>query len=48
MPNGEPNITNSILEVMYADRHTVGQYRCTADNKVGQPDTKDIAVNVLC
>lgn len=48
MPNGEENVTNSILEMMHADRHTVGHYRCTADNRVGQPDTRDIFVNVLC
>lgn len=48
MPNGEENVTNSILEMMHADRHTVGHYRCAADNRVGQPDTRDIFVNVLC
>lgn len=29
LPNGEPNTTNNILEMMHADRHTVGHYRCT-------------------
>lgn len=48
MPNGEGNITNSVLEIMHADRHTVGRYKCTADNRVGQPDTRYILVNVLC
>lgn len=48
MPNGEANITNNILEMMHADRHTVGHYKCTADNRVGQPDIRDIFVNVLC
>lgn len=48
MPNGEENVTNSILEMMHADRHTIGHYRCTADNRVGQPDSRDIFVNVLC
>lgn len=48
MPNGEANITNNILEMMHADRHTVGQYKCTADNRVGTPDQRDIFVNVLC
>lgn len=48
MPNGEENVTNSILEMMHADRHTVGHYRCTADNRVGQPDAREIFVNVLC
>lgn len=48
MPNGEANITNNVLEMMHADRHTVGHYKCTADNRVGQPDQRDIFVNVLC
>lgn len=48
MPNGEENVTNSILEMMHVDRHTIGHYRCTADNRVGQPDSRDIFVNVLC
>lgn len=48
MPNGEANITNNVLEIMHADRHTVGHYKCTADNRVGQPDQRDIFVNVLC
>lgn len=48
MPNGEANITNNVLEMMHADRHTVGNYRCTADNRVGQPDSREIYVNVLC
>lgn len=48
MPNGEANITNSVLEMMHADRHTVGHYKCVADNRVGQPDVRDILVNVLC
>lgn len=48
MPNGEANITNTVLEIMHADRHTVGHYKCTADNRVGQPDQRDIFVNVLC
>lgn len=28
--------------------NSVGHYRCTADNRVGQPDTRDIFVNVMC
>lgn len=48
LPGGEENITNSILDIMNADRHTVGQYRCMADNHFGQPDTRDVIVNVLC
>lgn len=48
MPNGESNITSSVLEMMHADRHTVGHYKCLADNRVGNPDMRDIHVNVLC
>lgn len=48
MPNGEANITNNVLEMLHADRHTVGHYKCTADNRVGQTDTRDVSVNVLC
>lgn len=48
MPNGESNITSSVLEMMHADRQTVGHYRCTATNGVEQPDTREIFVNVLC
>lgn len=48
MPNGDTNVTNTVLEMMHADRHTVGHYRCTADNRVGEPDARDIFVNVLC
>lgn len=48
MPNGEANITGNVLEIMHANRHTAGHYRCTADNRVGQPDTREIFVNVQC
>lgn len=48
MPNGDSNITSTVLEMMHADRHTVGHYKCLADNRVGNPDMRDIHVNVLC
>ena len=48
MPNGEPNMTTNILEMVHADRYTPGHYVCTADNRVGQPDIREIYVNVLC
>lgn len=48
MPNGEVNVTGNVLEIMHATRHTAGHYRCTADNRVGQTDTREIFVNVLC
>uniref|UniRef100_A0A336KBP2 CSON001901 protein n=1 Tax=Culicoides sonorensis TaxID=179676 RepID=A0A336KBP2_CULSO len=47
MPNGEANVTGNVLEIMHATRHTAGHYRCTADNRVGQTDTREIFVNVL-
>lgn len=48
LPNGEANITGNVLEIQHASRHTAGHYRCTADNRVGQTDTREIYVNVLC
>lgn len=48
MPNGEANMTGTVLEMMHVDRHNVGHYKCTADNRVGQPDTREIFLNVLC
>lgn len=48
MPNGEANVTGNVFEILHADRHSAGHYRCSADNRVGAPDTRDIFVNVLC
>ncbi|ETN67914.1 hypothetical protein AND_000256 [Anopheles darlingi] len=48
MPNGEANKTGNTLEIMHANRHTSGHYKCTADNRVGQPDTREVLINVLC
>lgn len=48
MLNGEPNITTDVLDIKHANRHSVGLYKCTADNRVGETDTRDIFVNVLC
>ncbi|XP_050090702.1 hemicentin-1-like [Anopheles aquasalis] len=47
MPNGEANRTGNTLEIMHANRHTSGHYKCTADNRVGQPDTREVLINVL-
>uniref|UniRef100_A0A2M4CQ09 Putative lachesin-like protein n=1 Tax=Anopheles darlingi TaxID=43151 RepID=A0A2M4CQ09_ANODA len=47
MPNGEANKTGNTLEIMHANRHTSGHYKCTADNRVGQPDTREVLINVL-
>lgn len=46
MFNGEPNITRDVLEIMHANRHSSGIYKCTADNKVGQSDSREIVVTV--
>lgn len=48
MPNGEANVTGNIFEIPHADRHSAGHYRCSADNRVGAPDMREIFVNVLC
>lgn len=48
MPNGEANVTGNIFEILHADRHSAGHYRCSADNRVGAADTREIFVNVLC
>ncbi|CAO1420128.1 unnamed protein product, partial [Diamesa tonsa] len=47
MPNGEANLTGNVFEMLHADRHSAGHYRCTADNRVGTADTRDVFVNVL-
>ncbi|XP_065077868.1 leucine-rich repeats and immunoglobulin-like domains protein 3 [Ochlerotatus camptorhynchus] len=47
LPSGEPNKTGTVFEVPHANRHTSGHYKCTADNRVGQPDSREIVVNVL-
>ncbi|XP_052873378.1 uncharacterized protein LOC128278687 [Anopheles cruzii] len=45
MPNGEANKTGNVLEIMHANRHTSGHYKCTADNRVGQPDAREVLIN---
>ncbi|XP_055592003.1 lachesin-like isoform X2 [Uranotaenia lowii] len=47
LPNGEANKTGNTFDVMHATRHISGHYKCTADNRVGQPDSREIVVNVL-
>ncbi|EAA07116.5 AGAP010422-PA, partial [Anopheles gambiae str. PEST] len=47
MPNGEANKTGNVLDILHANRHSSGHYKCTADNRVGQPDTREVFVNVL-
>lgn len=48
LPNGEANKTGPVYDLLHATRHASGHYKCTADNRVGQPDSRDILVNVLC
>lgn len=48
MPNGEANVTGNVFEILHADRHSAGHYRCSADNRVGAADTREMFVNVLC
>ncbi|EDS38932.1 conserved hypothetical protein [Culex quinquefasciatus] len=47
LPNGEANKTGPVYDLLHATRHASGHYKCTADNRVGQPDSRDILVNVL-
>ncbi|XP_070504142.1 lachesin-like [Chironomus tepperi] len=47
MPNGEANVTGNTFEIPHADRHSAGHYRCSADNRVGAADMREIFVNVL-
>uniref|UniRef100_A0AAR5PD99 Ig-like domain-containing protein n=1 Tax=Dendroctonus ponderosae TaxID=77166 RepID=A0AAR5PD99_DENPD len=47
MPSGERSIQGLTMVIQHADRHSAGQYQCSADNGVGEPDTKHININVL-
>ncbi|CRK87748.1 CLUMA_CG001542, isoform A [Clunio marinus] len=38
MPNSEANVTGNIFEIVHADRHSAGHYRCSADNRVVSPE----------
>uniref|UniRef100_A0A8W7Q0E6 Ig-like domain-containing protein n=1 Tax=Anopheles coluzzii TaxID=1518534 RepID=A0A8W7Q0E6_ANOCL len=44
MPNGEANKTGNVLDILHANRHSSGHYKCTADNRVGQPDTREVFI----
>ncbi|XP_018323702.1 protein amalgam-like [Agrilus planipennis] len=46
LPSGERSVSGQALVIQSADRHSAGQYMCSADNGVGQPDTKIITLNV--
>lgn len=48
MPSGERTVQGMTLVIQHADRHSAGQYQCSADNGVGAPDTRHISINVLC
>ncbi|KAJ3646225.1 hypothetical protein Zmor_023820 [Zophobas morio] len=47
LPSGERSVSGLSLVIQHADRHSAGQYQCSADNGVGQPDTRHITLNVL-
>ncbi|XP_060522817.1 limbic system-associated membrane protein-like [Cylas formicarius] len=47
LPSGERSVNGLSLVIQHADRHSAGQYQCSADNGVGQPDTKHITLKVL-
>lgn len=47
MPSGERTVQGMTLVIQHADRHSAGQYQCSADNGVGAPDTRHISINVL-
>lgn len=47
MPSGEKSVNGLALVLQHADRHSAGQYQCSADNGVGQPDSRHITVKVL-
>lgn len=48
LPSGERSVSGLSLVIQHADRHSAGQYQCSADNGVGQPDIRHITLNVLC
>ncbi|XP_050292731.1 opioid-binding protein/cell adhesion molecule-like [Anthonomus grandis grandis] len=47
MPSGDKSVEGLTMVIQHADRHSAGQYQCSADNGVGEPDTKHITINVL-
>lgn len=48
LPSGERSVSGVAFTIPRANRHSAGQYQCSADNGVGQPDTRHITLNVLC
>lgn len=48
MPSGERTVTGLTLLLQHVDRHSAGQYQCSADNGVAQPDTRFINLVVKC
>lgn len=48
MPNGEASNEKEIIEIRNADRTAIGMYKCSADNHVGTPDTREVEVSVIC
>ncbi|XP_044759948.1 lachesin-like [Coccinella septempunctata] len=47
LPSGEKTVLGLSMVIQHADRHSAGTYQCTADNGVGQPDTRHIVLSVM-
>lgn len=47
LPSGERSVSGLSLVIQHVDRHSAGQYQCSADNGVGQTDSKHLVLNVL-
>lgn len=48
LPSGEKSVFGLSMVIQHADRHSAGTYQCTADNGVGQVDTRHITLSVMC
>ena len=48
LPSGEKTLEGLSIVIQDVTRHHSGIYMCTADNQVGQPDTAEIDLKVLC
>ena len=48
LPSGEKSLEGLSIVIQDVTRHHSGIYTCTANNNVGQPDTAEIDLKVLC
>lgn len=48
LPSGERQVQGLTLLLQHVDRHSAGQYVCSADNGVAQPDQRFINIVVKC